>query len=274
MFSVILPTYNRWEQLQEAVKSVVEQTLPTWELLVIDDGSNDQTKHWKPSDNKIKVLHLNQNQGPGAARNYGIKQATNDWICFLDSDDQWLQNKLEHCKEFIENNDYKIFQSQDIWFKNNQRHYPKKKHLKQQGDIFKMATELCPVSMSSACMHKEVLSKIGWFNEHYPVCEDYDFWLRVATQYYFGLIDKELIILNSGHTDQVSKRNYIFDEWRLKSLINVAKNYNLSDTQKFLTKKRICEIYQILKKGYTKYNKDQAILELEDNISFLKEKKT
>lgn len=269
MFSVILPTYNRWEQLQSAVQSVKAQSNKSWELIVIDDGSTDQTQHWQPTDFNVKIYHLNQNHGPGYARNFGIKRASNDWICFLDSDDLWLPNKLECCEEFIKNTKYQVFQSQDIWFKNNQRHYPKKKHLKQHGDIFKMATKICPVSMSSACVHNDVFSTIGLFNEQYPVCEDYDYWLRVATTYKFGLIDKELVVLNSGQKDQVSKRPYIFDEWRLKSLINLATNYDLSETQNDLIKKRVFEIYQILKKGYIKYDRKKQLVELDKNISLL-----
>ncbi|MCH2534014.1 MAG: glycosyltransferase family 2 protein [Bdellovibrionales bacterium] len=268
MFSVILPTYNRWEQLQSAVQSVQAQTKACWELIVVDDGSTDQTQYWQPTQSNIKIYHLNQNQGPASARNYGIKKAKHEWICFLDSDDLWLPNKLEQFQQFIENAEYKVFQSQDIWFKNHQRHYPKKKHLKQKGDIFEMATKLCPVSMSSACVHKEVFTTVGLFNEQYPVCEDYDFWLRVATKYHFGLIDKELVVLNSGHSDQVSKREYIFDEWRIKSLLNIVKNFDLSEKQKELTNKRIFEVYQILKKGYVKYNKNKHIVELDRMLNF------
>lgn len=269
MFSVILPTYNRWEQLQSAVQSVQAQTKACWELIVVDDGSTDQTQYWQPTQSNIKIYHLNQNQGPASARNYGIKKAKQEWICFLDSDDLWLPDKLEQFQQFIENTKYRVFQSQDIWFKNHQRHYPKKKHLKQQGDIFEMATKLCPVSMSSVCVNKEVFSNIGLFNEQYPVCEDYDFWLRVATKYQFGLIDQELVILNSGHADQVSKRDYIFDEWRLKSLVNLPKIFDLTETQNTLVNKRILKIYQILKKGYIKYHKKPHLIELEAKIAFL-----
>lgn len=252
-----------------AINSVLEQSFEDWELLVIDDGSTDLTKTWEPSDPRIKIIHLSENMGPSGARNLGIKTAQYSWICFLDSDDIWLPSKLSDSSQFIKANSYQVFQSQDIWLKNQKRMYPQKKHKKQSGDILKMAAKLCPVSMSSAVIHKSVFEQVGIFNESFPVCEDYDFWLRVATKFSFGLLDKENVILFAGHEGRVSNRKYIFDEWRLKSLINVEKNYAHNDYQKQILENEILKKTKVLKNGYKKYRRDYKINDLKKEIKHL-----
>ena len=92
--SVIIPTYNRYEFLKRALNSVYAQTFLPSEVIVVDDGSTDNTSHIQLDFPKIKYIYQ-KNSGVSSARNTGIKNATSDWIAFLDSDDTWLESKLE-----------------------------------------------------------------------------------------------------------------------------------------------------------------------------------
>ena len=94
-FSIILPTYNRSKTIDKTIESVINQTYKHWELIIIDDGSTDNTKeiitNYKTNDKRIKYLYQ-QNKERSAARNNGIVNANGDYICFIDSDDYFMKN--------------------------------------------------------------------------------------------------------------------------------------------------------------------------------------
>lgn len=110
--SIIIPTYNRKLVLPRAVKSVRNQAFRKWELVIVDDGSTDSTsellKQWQREDNRIKGYSLSQHRGMFAARNRGVKQATGDWVCFLDSDDYYLPGALATMNHEITKADDKV----------------------------------------------------------------------------------------------------------------------------------------------------------------------
>ena len=119
--SVIIPTYNRAPVLARAIDSVLEQRYPASEIIVVDDGSNDQTQglisHHYPS---IKYLHQS-NKGVSAARNIGIQHAKHDWVCLLDSDDSWESNKLEMQINALKNEpDYLLCHTNETWYRNGE----------------------------------------------------------------------------------------------------------------------------------------------------------
>lgn len=99
LVSIVMPAYNCEKYIGEAISSVIDQTYKDWELLVIDDGSRDNTVHivdeLARNDSRIRLCRNENNQGVSAARNRGISLANGDWIAFLDSDDRWDQTKLE-----------------------------------------------------------------------------------------------------------------------------------------------------------------------------------
>ena len=115
--SVIVPTYNSSLFISKTLKSIINQTLKPYEVIIIDDGSNDGTKDWvKESFQDIRYIYQ-KNQGVSSARNKGIKYACGDWVAFLDSDDEWLPNKLyEQVKAIGSNPEIKFFHTNEIWF--------------------------------------------------------------------------------------------------------------------------------------------------------------
>jgi glycosyltransferase involved in cell wall biosynthesis len=246
LVSVIIPTYNRGWIVQEAVDSVLDQDFYEYELIVVDDGSNDNTQEILATYGERITVLKQSNQGVSAARNSGIASASGQLIAFLDSDDLWLPGKLSsQAKFFKENADAVINQTQEIWVRNGARVNPKKRHHKFSGMIFERSLALCLVSPSAVMIRKSLFDSVGVFDEHLPACEDYDLWLRISCRYPVHLIDIPLIIKRGGHDDQLSNAAGL-DKYRIESLMKIIDS-NLLTSQQYkaavITLKEKSEIY-------------------------------
>ena len=244
--SIIIPTYNRGWIIKEAIESVLAQNFIDFELIVIDDGSTDNTSEILDSYREdITVLRQN-NKGVSAARNRGLSEASGRFIAFLDSDDLWLPQKLSRQVDFFNSNpDALICQTEEIWIRNNVRVNPKKRHKKLSGMIFERSLALCLVSPSAVMIKRRLFDEIGGFDETLPACEDYDLWLRISCRYPVFLIDTPLIIKRGGHSDQLSASSGL-DKFRIKSIKKIIESNLLSKTQykaAVKTLKEKCTIY-------------------------------
>jgi len=248
LFSVIIPTYNRRDFFKIALESVLKQTFSDYEIIVVDDGSTDNTKEIVDQANSEKIHYFYQeNQGPAAARNKGIKQAKGEFISFLDSDDRFCKQKLEVADQYIKKQpDYQIFHTEEIWYRNGRLLAQKKHHQKPSGLVFEQTTKLCCISPSTTVIRKNVFKTIGYFDENLLACEDYDFWLRVSSQYPVFLIPEYLTIKEGGHPDQQSKKYPAMDRFRIYALEKILKelpeesdDYRLA----WLELRRKCLIY-------------------------------
>ncbi|MCP3871726.1 MAG: glycosyltransferase [Desulfobacteraceae bacterium] len=246
LVSVILPTYNRAWTLADAIDSVLGQDYPYIELIVIDDGSTDNTQELLESYKKEVTIIKQENSGVSAARNAGIKKSKGRFIALLDSDDAWDKRKISCQIDFFkQNTEALICQTEEIWIRNGKRVNPKIKHKKPSGMIFDPSLHLCLVSPSAVMMRKELFDIKGYFNEDFTVCEDYDLWLRVSSTLPVSLIDKPYTIKRGGHEDQLS--NYHSqDKFRIRSLMNLIDNAGLTPDQVQKVKKVLknkCTIY-------------------------------
>ena len=259
---VIIPTYNRKEFLKQAIQSVQRQSYKNWNLFIVDDGSTDGAAS-SSFGKKINVLTLKYNQGVSYARNQGIKQGKADWIAFLDSDDEWLPQKLERQIEYAKNHQYSLIHCNEVWFKNGKILNQKKKHKKQGGRIFIPSVQLCCISPSAVLIKRSLFKKVGLFREDFPVCEDYELWLRVTSHYNVGFIDEPLLIKRGGHEGQLSKKYFAMDYWRVKALYPYLMDKNLSQEEKEKVRKTLLAKCKILLKGYVKHKnfKDQKEIE-------------
>jgi glycosyltransferase involved in cell wall biosynthesis len=229
--SVILPTYNRGWCLKEAIDSVLAQEFTDYELIVVDDGSTDDTRAILDSYGQNIVLLAQSNKGVSAARNRGIAESRAPLLAFLDSDDLWLPQKLYRQVELFKfNPDALICQTEETWVRNGVRVNPKKRHQKLSGMIFKPSLDLCLVSPSAVMIRKSLFDAVGVFDESLPACEDYDLWLRVSCRYPVFLIDEPLIIKRGGHEDQLSKAAGL-DKYRIQSLAKLIDSGQLSASQ-------------------------------------------
>jgi glycosyltransferase involved in cell wall biosynthesis len=265
--SVIIPTYNRYQFLKRAILSVIAQTYKVSEIIVIDDGSDDNTKQIIKDFSNIKYIYQN-NSGVSSARNIGVREAKNEWICFLDSDDEWDIDKIKEQVLFHQNNK-NIFMSytDELWIRDNKLVKIPKKFKKHSKDIFKNSLSYCNIAPSSAMIHKKIFDDIGYFDENLEVCEDYDLWLRISSRYKIGLIDKKLIVKYAGHNDQLSFKHWGMDRFRVLALEKLLDDKNIN---KELIVNELIKKYELLLKGALKYDKISDINVYTHKLSFYK----
>ena len=267
--SVIIPTFNRKETLKRAIQSVVMQSYTPYEIIVIDDGSDDGTKEWL-KDNFPNVKYIYQmNSGVSSARNKGIKLARGDWIALLDSDDEWLPSKLKDQANEIELNPAaKFLHTNEIWIRNGVRVNQMKKHKKYGGYIFEKCLDMCRISPSSVLIKKDIFDEIGMFDETLKVCEDYDLWLRFASKYPVHFLDQPLIKKYGGHSDQLSKVDDGIESYRIRSLKKIMNSGILNKKQKTITKDVLVKKMYIYAKGLEKRNKIRELNDTKKNIQY------
>lgn len=225
LVSVIIPTYNRWPMIGEAVKSVVDQSCPDFEIIVIDDGSTDRTVEWlERGDGRLKV-HSQPRSGVAAARNAGVARARGKYIAFLDSDDLWRTEKLAEQVAFMERTPAAdICQTDEIWIRNGIRVNPRLRHRKASGDVFHRSLDLCLISPSAVMMTRELFFRAGRFDEEFPVCEDYDLWLRITVGGPVFLIAAPMVIKRGGHADQLSRSCWGMDRYRVMAIVKLLRS--------------------------------------------------
>ena len=223
--SIVIPTFNRWPLLGEAIESVLAQSYRNFELIVVDDGSTDATsKELAKLTSKLRFF-LMPRKGVAAARNFGVSQARGHYLAFLDSDDLWLSAKLASQTRFMEEHpEFHICQTEEIWIRNGVRVNPRAIHKKPSGDIFMRSLELCLVSPSAVMMTKALMNQTGGFDETLPVCEDYDLWLRISAQHQVPLIPDRLTIKRGGHVDQLSRSVWGMDRYRILALKKLLRS--------------------------------------------------
>jgi len=268
-FSVIIPTFNREKVLKRAIDSVMNQSYPDFDLWIIDDGSTDMTQelvHQYRQHHPLKEKIFYQkiiNQGVSAARNVGIHISEGKWLAFLDSDDEWLPDKLYKQKKLIDANpDLKIVHGEEIWIRNGVRVNPKKIHQKFGGNIYKLCLPLCLISPSAAVVEREMLGQMGNFDEEFVVCEDYYLWLKITSLYEVGFIVDPLIKKYGGHADQLSHQYHSMDYYRVLAMYKMLKMRHLNADDKQATLKEIISKSKILIKGYLKHHNLKNLAEI------------
>ncbi|MCW8895318.1 glycosyltransferase family A protein [Sulfurimonas sp.] len=263
--SVVIPTYNRFEVLGRALESVFSQTYHPKEVIVIDDGSTDETSQIQNLFPKIKYYYQ-ENSGVSSARNLGINKSTCNWIAFLDSDDEWHIDKLKQHVEFHKSSpDTLMSYTDEKWIRNGIDVKLSKKYQKFGGDIFAECLSHCIIAPSATVIHKSLLDEVGLFDESLEVCEDYDMWLRVALKNQIGLIDKKLIIKYGGADDQLSSKFWGMDRFRVQALEKLL-DLELSKEKKDLIRETLVKKYRVLLKGAIKYDRMLQIKEYKIKI--------
>jgi glycosyltransferase involved in cell wall biosynthesis len=228
--SVVIPTFNRRHTLERALHSVYAQTRIPEEVIVVDDGSVDDTGSMVTTKFPQVRYFYQPNLGVSAARNFGIGQVRGAWIALLDSDDEWLPAKLEKQLNALNNAPgSQVCHSDEIWNRNGKRVNQMLKHAKSGGWIFKQCLPLCAISPSAVVLHRTLFDQVGLFDESLPACEDYDFWLRVCAQLPVLFIAEPLIIKYGGHADQLSRKYWGMDRFRIQALAKIIRTQILQE---------------------------------------------
>ncbi len=256
--SVIIPTYNRASVLPRAIDSVLAQTHTADEIIVIDDGSTDETQQLiKNQYSQVKFISQ-PNKGVSAARNAGINNAEGNWICLLDSDDSWQTDKLEKQIETLNQSpEYLICHTNETWYRNGSILNQGKKHEKRGGHIFQHCLPLCAISPSSVMINKEVFYDIGLFDEDLSACEDYDMWLRICCRYPVLFIDEALTNKFGGHEDQLSRQHWGMDRFRILALEKCVESSHLNEEDKQAAIKMIIHKITLFLKGAEKHGENE-----------------
>ena len=216
--SVIIPAYNRAAIVPRAIRSVLAQTLEDWELIVVDNGSDDGTDLAVKAftDPRIRLVRHTESRGPSAARNAGIRAAKGKYVAFLDSDDEWLPEKLA--------GDVRAFRAEP----DAGMVYSGKRLVDEDGRVLlvRMPTlrgrvyqELMRWDFIGSCsrvtVRKDVLEAAGGFDERLRVRDDWDLWLRVARVAPVAAVDQCVVVRHMGR-DQVSgSLRAICEEWNI-----------------------------------------------------------
>lgn len=236
--TVIIPTYNRYTFLSRAIDSVLNQSHKVDEIIVVDDGSSDNTPNITKDFPQIHYFYQN-NFGVSSARNLGIQNATNEWLAFLDSDDEWHEDKLAKQVAFHkENTEILMSYTAERWVRDATEVKIPKKYRKIGEDILKENLSYCNIAPSSVLLHKRVFEEVGLFDESFLVCEDYELWLRILSVYEVGLVNEKLITKYAGHEGQLGFAKDM-DAIRIKALQNLLK-CEIGDDEKALFEAELC----------------------------------
>ena len=220
--SVIIPAYNEAGsigQLMQRLSQVCEAgDSGDCEVILVDDGSSDGSAEWAEAQSVVTHSLWQENRGVSAARNSGLKVSSCEWIAFLDSDDEWMPQKLERQIEALElAPTERVCHTDEIWIRNGRRVNPRQIHRKVGGWIFRHCLPRCMISPSSVLIHRDVFAEVGVFRESLPACEDYDLWLRLCLRYQVLYVDEPLITKYGGHADQLSRQPGL-DRYRIEAL--------------------------------------------------------
>jgi O-antigen biosynthesis protein len=195
--SVIIPTFNRAHLLSRAVGSVLRQTFPFWELILVDDGSTDDTPEivQQCEDPRIHYVRLLVNQGVSAARNRGMREARGEFIAFLDSDDEWMDEKLRLQVQLFRSAPEDVgltYTGVENVYGNGDRqiHEPT-----ARGDLYAdlLLRNVLHGGGSGVMIRRTVVDAVGQFDEALPAIEDYDYWLRIARQFRIDFVPDPLV---------------------------------------------------------------------------------
>jgi glycosyltransferase involved in cell wall biosynthesis len=259
-FSIVIPTYQSCEKLKIALQSVLLQTYQNFEVLIIDDGSTDNTGKMLAQfkDSRFFYHRIKNSGGPARPRNIGIKYAKSDWIAFLDSDDTWTKNKLEEIFNYISNAVDLIYHDMEIISKDKSLdkkiiksaylNTPKLKDLLLRGNT---------INLSSAVVRKSILERVNYFNKsiNMRASEDYNLWLKISQ-----ISDNFLYLPKKLGYYSIHKKNISHQDMSIPRFFAIKEFlYLLSEDEKIKLEAKLkynSGYYYYQKKNYEKAKKN------------------
>lgn len=205
--SVIIPVHNRKNEIARALKSVLQQAVYVSEIIVVDDASTDDTcqivEDWSKEHQFIKLIKLSENQGATYARNIGIDNAQSQLIAFLDSDDEWLPDKVEKQIECFSTDSQiaMVYTGLEVYDGNTVVSEP----AQPSEDLYEELLRWNVIGSTSSCMvKKKVLIEVGKFDEKLRARQDLDMWLRIAKRHKIAAIPEPLVRFHTDNNDRIS----------------------------------------------------------------------
>lgn len=227
--AAIIPHFEREELLAQALESVVRQTEPPAEIIVVDDGSR------RPPEAVCRrfgarLLVTDHTGKPGAARNRGAEAAESRWLAFLDSDDLWLPEKLRSQRLLLESRPgMTLCHTKEIWQRGTQIVSQKKQKHRREGDVFADALKKCIIGPSTVFLEKTVFDRLGGFDETLEIAEDYEFWLRWTARFPVVYSSEPSVIKRAGGWPQLSEKYGQIEIFRIEALLRILDRNILDD---------------------------------------------
>ena len=262
--SVVMPTYNRAHLIGRAIQSVLNQTYQDFEIIVVDDGSMDNTekviREFQKKDKRILYIQHEKNKGEAAARNTGIEVAKGEYIAFQDSDDEWLPEKLEKQMRVFATAPPEVgVVYTGFWrIENDKKVYiPFSWVKRKEGDIYEELLKANFIGTPVAIVRKECFEKAGLFDEMLPHLVDWELWIRISKFYEFKCVDEPLLtspftpdsisankealikalkIILSKHFDDFAKNKKILSKHYFSIGINLCSSNEIKDGRKYFIK--------------------------------------
>lgn len=227
LISIIVPVYNAEKYIGETVQSVLNQTYKNWELILVNDGSTDQTRNildQYSSTSRVKVIHQ-KNRGVSSARNTGAHQSHGNYFCFLDADDLLTENCLQRRVDFLSENEcHFVHNDIEIILDNGERTGRIQSGLNGDvlNDLLRWERTVVP-GPSSIIVSKQCFERIGEFDENLSTAADQDFFIRVAEKYTIDRI-QEVITLYRVHEENMHKNIAMMESDHIKVFKKAAKS--------------------------------------------------
>jgi len=232
LVSVIIPTYNRSVLLMKTIDSVLNQTYNNIEIIVVDDGSQEDLTENLNNIKKLKYYRIPNSGGPSKPRNLGIKKSNGKYIAFIDDDDLWVNNKIEiQVNKLEKNKEFGLAHNYcsviDEFGKEKDEIIGKSGSIKiKHGDVVERMIGNWTLMTSSVLLRKELVDKVGFFNcEMPPAGEDVEYWSRCSFHSKFYYLDKPLVLYRK-HTSNISKYNVNYVDLPLHLYNVIKQNFN------------------------------------------------
>lgn len=224
LISIIMPNYNRGDCIEHSINGILNQTFQNFELIIIDDGSTDNSVERIKSFKSEKIkLFTQENKGVSAARNLGIQNASGNWISFCDSDDVYLPTRLETFLELDIDEDCLIYSGWIVFEKDKNKTIIRRILYGFEKEFDINIYQFKNLFLTSAVMiKKNCLDKVGGFDESLTFEEDWDLFLRIADQYPIHQIKVPTFLYQAGYLEDPRKKHHLPDNRKI-SRTNIAK---------------------------------------------------
>lgn len=292
LVSVIIPTYNRYGLLREAVGSVLCQTLRDFELIIVDDGSTDQTSsiatdgldadaaavltsaamtglsitetssvERPPTFQFIETTHIGM---PGAVRNLGVAAARGRYVAFLDSDDLWMPRKLQKQTELMAGPPgSEISHTREAWLRSGKVISQATQRHRREGRIFADSLAKCIIGPSTVMMDRELYESTGGFEGDIEIGEDYEYWLRITPRHEVAYLDVPLTVKRAGYADQLTVKYGHIEFFRISALRRLVDGGYFEGEDLKLARAELSRKCHIYATGSAKRGKDGEAREYE-----------
>jgi glycosyltransferase involved in cell wall biosynthesis len=228
-FSIVIPVYNKEKFVSKTLRSVLEQTFSDFEIIVVNDGSTDESESKILSQKDSRIHYFTKvNEGVAVARNFGIEKANGEYICFLDADDYWFPNFLETMHRFTsELCEEKVFATA-IAIETKNKTIPAQYSIAKKSefeivDFFNASQKECALWTSSVCIHKSVFDKVGTFDPKIKHGEDTEMWIRIGLEFPIVFIH-QILARYVYDAESVSRNsNYYFEHHTFEKYAETEK---------------------------------------------------